>query len=390
VGGIVATVRFPRDVPVLKDGTVTLRAHNDDDLDGIYGQCNDPLSQQFTSIPVPYMRDDARRFVESRQLAWERSTCWSFAIESPWGVGPSGFSGSIDMRDRGSGIAEIGYGAHPDARGHGVMTRAVRLIADWVFDEQGIRTIIWEAYDGNVASRRVAWKTGFTFEGATRGSIPQRQSVRDGWRATLLATDTREPKTRWIDPVTIEDDRVRLRELQLADERRYLETNNDPETLQWLGTIPFPRDGDRFRRHLARRAVGCSLGEAVEWAIADIEDDFYVGSLTLFGMGRLDYASAEVGYRVHPDSRGRGLLTAALMLALDHAFAVEEDGGLGLQRISLNAGVGNTASQRVAVTCGFSPTGRDRQNYELYDGTITDLARFDLLRSEFHPRHLPR
>lgn len=379
-------MRFPEDVPVLTDGTVNLRAHCDDDLDGIFEQCNDPVSQQFTTVPVPYMRDDARRFVESRGRAWELSRSWSFAVESPWGIGTSGFSGSIDLHDRGSGIAEIGFGAHPDARGHGVMSSAVRLLADWAFADQEVRTIVWEAYEGNVASRRVAWKSGFTFEGSTRGSIPQRDNARDGWRATLLSTDTREPKTRWIDPVTVEDDRVRLRELRLGDERRYLETNNDPVSLHWLGTIPFPRDGEHFRRHLARRVVGGSLGESVEWAVADLDQDHYVGTVNLFGMTGLDYMSAEVGYRTHPDARGRGLLKAALLLAIDHAFAREEEGGIGLERISLNAGVGNDGSQRVAMACGFTQTGRDRRNYNLYDSTIVDLVRFDLLRPEFRSR----
>ncbi len=379
-------MRFPDDVPVLTDGTVKLRAHVADDLEGIWEQCKDPATQQFTGVPVPYSRDDARRFVETRGQAWEDADAWSFAIESPWGTEASGFSGSIDLHHRGSGVADIGFGAHPDARGHGVVSRAVTLIADWAFAEQDLRTIVWRAYEGNTASRRVAWKTGFTFEGSTRGTIPQRQTVRDGWTATLLSTDTREPKTRWLDPVTIENDRVRLRELRLGDERRYLETNNDPETLQWLGTIPFPRDGDHFRRHLARRAASFSSGDVVEWAVADPEEDSYVGTVTLFGLNGLDYQSAEVGYRTHPDCRGKGLLKAALKLALDHAFAHEEDGGLGLTRISLNAGVGNEGSQAVALALGFTETGRDRLCYDLYDGSIVDLVRFDLLKREMDGR----
>jgi RimJ/RimL family protein N-acetyltransferase len=32
---------------------------------------------------------------------------------------------------------------------------------------------------------------------------------------------------------------------------------------------------------------------------------------------------------------------------------------------------------------GFTETGRDRQNYDLSDGSVVDLVRFDLLRPEF-------
>ncbi len=379
-------MRFPDDVPVLTDGTVTLRAHVDDDLDGIHAQCSDPITQQFTSVPVPYQRDDARRFVERRAHGWESGRMWSFAVESSWGVGARGFSGSIDLHDRGNGIAEVGYGAHPQSRGHGVTSRAVTLVADWAFEEQGVRTIVWRSHEGNVAARRVAWKAGFTFEGSTRGTIPHRHTVRDGWRATLLASDTREPKSRWLDPVTIRDDRVRLRELRLDDERRYLETNTDPETLKWLGTIRFARDGEQFRKHLARRSTGLSNGDAIEWAVSDVDDDRYLATVALFGLNGLDYRSAEVGYRTHPDSRGRGLLKAALLLAFGHAFTSEDAGGLGLGRISLNAGVGNAGSQAVAVSCGFTETGRDRQCYDLYDGSVVDLIRYDLLKPELSER----
>ncbi len=376
---------YPDDVPVLTDATVTLRALRDDDADGVYQHCADPLTQDYTSVRIPYLLEDARRYVGDRGHAWEQGV-WSFAIQSPWGVGPGGFSGSISLTDEGSGLAEINYSTHPQARGHGVMTAAVRLICDWAFDDQDVKTVLWQAYEGNVASRRVAWETGFTFEGASRGTSAQRGELRDGWRATLLASDSREPKTKWVDPVILENDLVRLRPLCAEDEHRYLETNGDPETLVWLGGINFPRDAEHFRQHLARCSVGNSLGASVEWAMADLEGDHYVGTINLFGMTGLDYLSAEVGYRTHPDSRGRGLLKAALLLAAGHAFAREADGGLGLERISLNAGVGNHGSLGVARTCGFTQTGLDRHCYDLVDGRVIDLVRFDLLRAEFPPK----
>ena len=181
--------------------------------------------------------------------------------------------------------------------------------------------------------------------------------------------------------MTIENDRVRLRELRLGDERRYLETNNDPETLQWLGTIPFPRDGDHFRRHLARRAASFSSGDVVEWVVADAEEDSYVGTVTLFGINGLDYQSAEVGYRTHPDCRGKGLLKAATPAGTRPCVRPRGGRWPRAQRaISLNAGVGNEGSQAVALALGFTETGRDRLCYDLYDGSIVDLVRFDLLK----------
>jgi RimJ/RimL family protein N-acetyltransferase len=188
---------------------------------------------------------------------------------------------------------------------------------DGVFD-RGAQQVVWRAPVGDVASRRVAWACGFTFAGVLRGEWLADGRLTDAWTATLLATDSREPKTRWLEPVTLAAERVVCRD-------------------------QLPRDGD---------------------------------------MDGKDYKSAEVGYRTHPDARGRGVLSSALRRIVTHAFAPEDDGGLGLERISLGAGAGNVASQRVAKACGFTETGRDRRSYDLDDGTVVDLVRFDLLRSD--------
>ena len=166
------------------------------------------------------------------------------------------------------------------------MTAAVRLITSWAFEVQGLSTIVWESIEGNAGSLRVAWKTGFTFEGPTRARLPHRGQLVDGWCGTLLATDGRSPVTRWLEPVVLEDDRVRLREIRVGDEQRYLETNNDPESLVWLGTIPFPRDAESFRRHFARRLVGNATGASIEWVVADLTDDRYLATSTCSGSTR--------------------------------------------------------------------------------------------------------
>src|SRR5680860_343346 len=49
--------------PTLTDGVVVLRAPTDDDIDGSVEQCQDPVSQRWTDVPVPYTRDDALRYL---------------------------------------------------------------------------------------------------------------------------------------------------------------------------------------------------------------------------------------------------------------------------------------------------------------------------------------
>ena len=174
-----------------------------------------------------------------------------------------------------------------------------------------------------------------------------------------------------------------IRDLEDADERRYLEAVNDPESHRWLSAIPLPRGPEQFAAMMRRRLLTASLGQAVHWAVADADSNAYLAHVTLFELDGLDHESGEVGYRAHPDARGRGVVTRALRAVLAHAFAPVGAGGIGLARVQLLAGEGNAASAGVARACGFRETGRDRRVYLLPDGQVVDLLRFDVLRSEF-------
>jgi len=378
-------MRFPEDVPTLTSGDVVLRAHRLDDVEGIVEQCNDPVSIEFTTAPLGYDAKMGREWVTQQiPAAWQSGNARVFAIESTHADGQRRFSGSISLRDEGGSRAEIAFGAHPDIRGHGVVSTATRLLLDYGFAEFGFENVIWMAAVGNEASRRVAWRNGFTFGGTLSCWLDHRGQLLDGWFGMLHRDDSRTPKTRWLEVSRLEGSGLVLRPVEALDEKRFLETTTDPESLQWLGTIPLPRTPAAFRRkELAERSVGPSNGSAVSWTFADPGTDRYLGSLSMFGIDRLDYRSAELGYRTHPDSRGQGLLCRAIRLATSQAFQRESEGGYGLERLSLGAGAGNTASQAVARACGFTQTGRDRKCYDLYDGTVVDLIRFDLLKSEW-------
>jgi RimJ/RimL family protein N-acetyltransferase len=380
-------MRFPGDVPVLRDGTVTLRPHRLEDLEGIYEQCLDPLSQRYTMIPLPYTRDDAKTFLARCAASWEDDALGPFAIESPAGAGASHFAGSINLKRTAPGIAEIGFGTHPAARGHGVSAAAMGLLLDWAFETQQIQTVVWRCIAGNIASWRVAWHNGFHFEGTSRRTIPRRGDTLDGWTATLLASDKREPMTRWLPMPRLADGHVVLREMRPGDEQRYLETVLDPGTDLWLNEVPFPRTPEGFQDHVRDAPLWPALGRGLFWAIADADTDEYVGGFGMFGFGGLDHNSAEVGYRSHPDARGRGYVSGALRLAIEQAFLPVAEGGYGLDRLSLGAGAGNGASKAVALACGFTETGRDRRCYRRGDDLVVDLLRFDLLAEEWRSSH---
>lgn len=166
-------------VPRLTDGVVVLRAHSLDDVDDVVATASDVDSIRYTTVPVPYGRDDAVRFItETVPQGWAKGTLAGWAIEAD-----GRFAGNVDIRR--AGVPEIGFVLAPWARGRGIMSRAVRLATRWAFDEAGLPVVHWSAHVGNTASWRVAEACGFTFDGTRPLSVLHRGELRDAWWASL-------------------------------------------------------------------------------------------------------------------------------------------------------------------------------------------------------------
>jgi RimJ/RimL family protein N-acetyltransferase len=194
-------VTFPDAVPVLRDGDVTLRAHRADDARAVVEQCTDPLSVRWTLVPSPYDLGMARGWIhDTAPAGWRDGSEHLFAIESTHPDGERRFSGSLSLRDMGNLRAEIAFGAHPAVRGKGVMTTAVTLLLEHGFGTLGLETVIWYANVGNVGSRRVAWKTGFTFGGTLHRWLDHRGERTDAWVATRHRDDPAGPVGSWEVP----------------------------------------------------------------------------------------------------------------------------------------------------------------------------------------------
>ncbi|WP_067665943.1 GNAT family N-acetyltransferase [Nocardia miyunensis] len=189
-------LRFPDDVPVLSDGgSLVLRTHRPEDLPAIVEQCVDPDMVRYTTIPRPYTERNAQEFLELAGSSWTQHTSTSRRI---WAVtNETRFAGTIDYRPSGHGTAVVGFGLHPDHRGHGLMSRALSLVLDYAFGHDGQKLMTWRAIVGNWGSAKTAWHNGFRLEGRVRGLCVQPDGAFDGWIATLAREDPRTPCQPW-------------------------------------------------------------------------------------------------------------------------------------------------------------------------------------------------
>ena len=173
---------FPRPSEPLSDGVVSLREWREADVPAIVDICTDPDVVRFTRVPSPYSEQDARAFLAGGVIEEMR-----FAIVSA--QDEADVLGSIGLRDADELRGEVGYLVRASARGRGVASRALRLLAEWALTERGLARVQLYARLDNPASQRAAEKAGFRREGVIRSHMLIRGERHDAVIFGLIAED---------------------------------------------------------------------------------------------------------------------------------------------------------------------------------------------------------
>lgn len=369
-------MKWPLNVPVLSDGIVTLRAHVSTDIDSMLEMAEDPQMIRWTAIPTPHHRNMSEQFAFTvLPRGWDDGTHRGWAIEANDDDGTARFAGNVDIRT--SPISDIGYALHPWARGRGLMARAVRLAVDWALSEGGSEIVHWRAHVGNEPSLRVAHRTGFTLHGITPGILHERGQVIDAWTGSFRFGDSPLPRTTWAESTVLESDRLRLRPFHDADVPRITEACSDPVSRHFLAGLPRPCTTATARSYIADCVWQAAIGAKATWAIADRHSDELLGNIAVMDMLGINPTSGEIGYWMHPAARGRGIMSEATRMIVEHAL---DPAGLDRRRLVLYAAVDNAASNAVALVAGFTRYGTQRAAERLGDGSFDDLHGYELLR----------
>ena len=129
---------------------------------------------------------------------------------------------------------------------------------------------------------------------------------------------------------------------------------DDRESLRFT-RIPEPVPAGFARSWLERYEVARLDGSREAFAIVDDGGDF-LGIAVAPQIDR-ETQTAELGYVVAPQARGRGVATEALRQLTDWAFEQ------GMHRLELLISVDNHASKKVAERCGYVREGVLRSLY---------------------------
>jgi RimJ/RimL family protein N-acetyltransferase len=138
-------------------------------------------------IPVPAHVDDIdQRVAEARRkFAARQPTTFVVVAEDD----PDTFLGTVGWSyhvPSALEVVDVGYSVHPDARGRGVATRALRILTRWLTADpagpHAARVQLDHSVE-NQASCRTALRAGFAREGVRTGFLPLRDpAAPDGVR----------------------------------------------------------------------------------------------------------------------------------------------------------------------------------------------------------------
>jgi RimJ/RimL family protein N-acetyltransferase len=181
---------LPFPTPPLGDGVVALRPWREADIAAQLKAFSDPVFERFSDW-APGTHADAVRYLLEHEAARLRGEQLELALVEPHDMNVLLGGASLNDVSLSQGRAAVGYWLAPEARGRGIATRAVRLLARWAFDSLGVARLELTCGPDNHASQRVAARCGFAREGLLRSHMPFKGRRRDTLVFGLLPDELR-------------------------------------------------------------------------------------------------------------------------------------------------------------------------------------------------------
>ena len=183
--------------PPLTDGDILLRPFLLDDAAAIAEACRDEEITRFTFMPEGFTEDQAHTWIERSEDRWREGHARFAVVDAR----SDELLGQIGMAVAWFyGSAEAYYWLTAAARGRGVVTRALGMMADWAFDVVGIERLYLLVLPENERSHLVAERCGFTREGTLRAYERFKGGRPDLVSWSLLPADPRPWHALFIRP----------------------------------------------------------------------------------------------------------------------------------------------------------------------------------------------
>lgn len=166
--------------------------------------------------------------------------------------------------------------------------------------------------------------------------------------------------------------RLGLRDLLPSDAPALFAMRSDPRVMQHIGRTMAVTEQDAVDL-IERIAADRKANAGITWGMTLNGSDELIGTIGYYRL-KHEHHTAEVGYMLHADHWGKGLMTEALEVVVRCGFEQ-----FMFHRIEAITAPANEASRALLEKCGFTLEGILKENY-LWNEVYHDSCIFGRLR----------
>jgi ribosomal-protein-alanine N-acetyltransferase len=174
---------------------------------------------------------------------------------------------------------------------------------------------------------------------------------------------------------SLETERMLLRRIQVTDGPQVLLLRSSEETMKYIDKERAKNLEDALA-FVTRVDNGLLTGDGITWGISLKEQpDLLIGSIGLWRIIKEHYR-AEIGYMIHPDYWGKGLMKEAVLKTIEFGF-----NNIKLHSIEAHINPSNAGSAAVLESTGFVREAYFKEDF-FFRGEFRDTAIYSLLNKQ--------
>ena len=172
----------------------------------------------------------------------------------------------------------------------------------------------------------------------------------------------------------LESDRLVLREITPEDVTEVFAIRSDSTTMKYIPR-PLAKTEQDALDHISMISKGVLNNEFINWAITFKDDDKLIGMICLLRMQLMNYRT-EIGYILHPDFHGKGIMDEAIKTVIRYAFDA-----LKFHSIEAVIDPENAASEKVLFKNNFVKEAHFKEK-EYFEGRFLDSVVYSLINEK--------
>lgn len=165
--------------------------------------------------------------------------------------------------------------------------------------------------------------------------------------------------------------RLNLRKMNLKDDKEIFSLHSNPTVNKFLSRSP-DKTVDDSKGFISRINEGIETDKWIMWGITQHNDNHIIGTICFWNLDLENYRS-EIGFELHPDFHGKGIMQEALTKIIEYGFRE-----MNLHSVEAQVNPDNLSSIKLLSRNNFVREAYFKEKY-FFRGKFVDAAIYSLL-----------